>query len=138
MDYEKLFVSPKSETFVISVADMMGEENEMEQGSVTVALTAEGFARVSDRFAASETFLVALRCWSDGCSAQVGEDWLRNWPPEESDGNEELPRFPLVISEDLVVKESENGYIFEDSLGIEYGYDEVVKILKEVADYFGE
>ena len=137
MDYEKLFVSPKSETFVISVADMMGEENEMEQGSVTVALTAEGFARVSDSFAASETFLVALRCWSDGCSAKDGEDWLRNWPPEESDGNEELPRFPLVISDDLVITEIDGGYTFVDSDGVEYDYEELVLIMKEMKEYFG-
>lgn len=136
MNNEKLPVSPKSEVFTLTVVDMMGEENETEKGEVKVSLGVDGVARVSDNFGASETFLVALRCWSDGCNAQVAEDWLRNWPQEEMVDDEELPRFPLVISEDLVVKEVEGGYIFEDGLGIEYDYEQVIKIMKEVADYF--
>lgn len=138
MEKEKLFVSQKSEVFALTVADMMGEENEMEKGEVKVSLGVDGGVFVSDNFAASETLLVALRCWSDGCSASVGEDWLRNWPQEESEENEEMPRFPLVINENLVVKEVEGGYIFEDSFGIEYDYEDVVKIMKEVTDYFSQ
>ena len=138
MENEKLFVPAKSEVFAMTLTDMMGDPDDMEPGEVKVSLSVDGKVRVFESFAASETFLVALRCWSEGCSAEVGEDWLRNWPQEEPEGDEELPRFPLAISEDLVVTEADGGYSFADRDGVEYDYDETLKIMNEMAGYFGK
>ncbi len=137
MENEKLFVPAKSEVFAMTIADMMGELGDTERGEVRVCIDADDSVRVFENFAASETFLVALRCWSDGCSTEAGEDWLRNWPQEEAEDDEELPRFPLAISEDLVVAEADGGYVFADRDGIEYDYEELVIIMKEVTEYFG-
>lgn len=136
METEKLLVSPKSEVFTMTVVDMMGEENEKEQGEVKVSLGADGDVRVSDSFGARETFLVALRCWSDGCNTRVGEDWLAKILRDEEAVSDELSEFSITISEDLVVKETDGGYVFEDSLGIEYDYEETLKIINNMADYF--
>lgn len=136
MEKENLFVPAKSEVFAMTLTDMMGELGEIEQGEVKICAGIDGETRVFESFAATETFLVALRCWSEGCSAEAGEDWLRNWPQEETEANEELPRFPLTISEDLVVTEADGGYVFADRDGVEYDYEETVKIVKEMSDYF--
>lgn len=137
MEKEKLFIPLKSEVFAMTIADMMGDPGDMEHGEVMVCAGVDGETRVFANFAATETFLVALRRWSDGCSTEAGEDWLRNWPQEEPEADEELPRFPLAISEDLVVTEADGGYSFADRDGVEYNYEELVLIMKEVREYFG-
>ena len=135
MEKENLFVPAKSETFTMTLTDMMGELGDTELGEVKVCASVDGETRVTENFAAPETFLVALRCRSDGCSAEAGEDWLaEKLRAEEMSGD--VSTFSLEISEDLVVAEADSGYVFADRDGVEYDYEETVKIIKEMSDYF--
>ena len=136
MENEKLFVPVKSEIFSMTVLDMMGDPDDMETGEVKVSLGTDDRVRVFSGFAAPETFLVALRCWSEGESADSAETWLRNQPEEEPEENEELPRFPLRINERLVVCEADGGFVFEDGTGVEYRYEDTVAIMKNITEYF--
>ncbi len=133
---ENLFVSQKSEVFAMTLTYMMGDPDDIEPGEVKVCAGVDGETRVFENFAATETFLVALRCWSDGCSAEAGELWLaEKLRAEEMSGD--ASTLSLEISEDLVVTEADGGYSFADRDGVEYNYEELVLIMKEMKEYFG-
>ena len=137
MEKENLFVPAKSEVFAMTLTDMMGDPGDMENGEVKVALSVDNSVRVFESFDTKETFLVALKCWSDGSNVEVGEYWLaEKLRSEELSADEST--FSLEISEDLVVTEADGGYSFADRDGVEYDHDETLKIINEMAGYFGK
>ncbi len=140
MEKDETFVAIKSEIISLKVVDMMGDPGDMEIGEIKVSLGVDNSVRVFNGFSTEETLLVAIHAWSvkdsSGGSVEDSEKWLQNQPEEEPENGEELSRFPLRISEDLVIDQQGKGYIFEDGSGNKMSYEEVVKVTQSIGEFY--
>jgi hypothetical protein len=140
IDMEKSKPKPDTiHTISLKVPDMMENPGDMTVGEIIVSLGIDDSVTVFNHLNTEETFLVAIHAWSrrdsyDESMEVDSEKWLLTKLQEES---KELPKFPLKISDDLVIDEHEDkGYVFEDGEGNKMSYNDVVEIMKSIEEFY--
>ena len=112
---------------------MQGDSEDIISGKITVSLGMDSKVRVINSFDSEETLLVAiLDTFRDDNKEVDSEAWLAEHDRESS-------RFPLKINDDLTIHDVEEGaYRFFGGSDRELSYDETVKIVKKMEEYFGD